>query len=215
MYHHLTQCGLVAIATLCAPAVAQNPGLYLRIGPQGLEQGGTDWKVPNEQKGFDAIVIPSESDLPVRIEVGGEWPLAKGFGLRTGLATLRIPASNYTWKQAYLDVVYSPWQRGNMRLYGSMGLGVGSMSSTFMVRQEAWIWDGATNQGRFDPGDFRVVDQSSRPFLRAAAGFQATRYFGVELNADRVSLKSGPTDPWPSAVINVGLNLVFRIPIEK
>ncbi|MDP2875313.1 MAG: hypothetical protein Q8O00_03955 [Holophaga sp.] len=214
MHQRLPLCGLGIIASLSAPVVAQSPGIYFKIGPQVLDESNTKWKIPSQQLGTDAIVVPEESDFPVRVEVGGEWALRKGFGLRAGLASLRIPANNYTWKQAYVDVLFTPWQRGNMRLYASAGVGFGSMSSTYMVRQASWVQDGTPGGSHFDPGEFRRVDQSSRPFLRAAGGFQVTRYFGVELNVDRVSLKRGPTDPWPSAVVNAGVNLVFRIPAQ-
>jgi len=202
------------------PSMAQIPGVYFKLGAQGLDEGGRNWEAPEGMQGMttygsDTFPAPSgDLNIPLRGELGGEWALTKDFGLRAGVAVLRIQANSYGWQQGFLDVLWTPWRRENMRLYASAGLGLGSVASTYMVRSETWVLNDSTHQYQYDPGDYRTVDQSGRPFLRVSGGFQLTRFFAVEANADVVSLKRSRTDPWPSTVTNVGLNLVLRIPSE-
>jgi len=216
MIHLRTKCGSLLLACLSAPLMAQIPGIYLKIGLQGLEKGGKDWKAPKGPEGMptysDNISLVSPEDLPYRVEAGGEWRVSAHFGLRAGLAALRIQDSDYAWQQGFLDVLWTPLHRGHFRIYAAAGLGLGSMSSTYVVRKEDWVM--GTTGYQYVPGDYRPVSQSGRPFLRASAGIQLTRYFGAEINVDSVFLQSGKHDPWPSSVTNVGVNLMLRIPIE-
>ena len=226
MLHRSTLYGILILGSLSSAALAQTPGIYLKIGAQFLEAGGKKWGFPkgpdgnpeNEGHGLFPVLEIFKADSPFnRAELGGEWVVSPDFGLRAGFAAARIQPDSYGWRQGFLDVLYTPWRRGRMRAYASAGLGLGSFSSTYVVREEDWVMpnDATTPLGSpYLPGDYRSVSQSSRPFLRASAGFQLNRYFAVEANGDVVYLKSGKGDPWPSSVVNAGFNFVLRIPFE-
>ena len=214
------RCALALLLGL--PALAQMPGLYLKIGGQ-LEKPG-HWDAPRgpaQERPFrDGFNVDEGATFrPIarvlnRWEAGAEWAISPTFGFRAGLATLRFPDEDYSWKAGFLDLLWTPWRSGHRRAFVSAGLGIGSLTGTYMVQKEGNGPANGTTPAPYLPGDYRRVDQSGRLFLRFAYGFQFNRYLAVEMNVDMVNLQSGQSDPWPATAFNAGANLVLRVPIQ-